>query len=74
MQAGPPRPLGINLGFVALEAQAPLLDAVNRVVARALAIEGAEPTPTTPQAFAQLIASEIPRWGQVIKRGNVKAD
>ena len=43
-------------------------------VARALAIEGAEPTPTTPQAFAQLIASEIPRWGQVIKRGNVKAD
>jgi len=43
-------------------------------VAHALAIEGAEPTPTTPQAFAQLIASEIPRWGQVIKRGNVKAD
>jgi tripartite-type tricarboxylate transporter receptor subunit TctC len=43
-------------------------------VARALAIEGAEPTPTTPQAFAQLIASEIPRWAQVIKRGNVKAD
>lgn len=43
-------------------------------VARALAIEGAEPTPTTPQAFAQLIAREIPRWAQVIKRGNVKAD
>lgn len=43
-------------------------------VARALAIEGAVPTPTTPQAFSQLIASEIPRWAQVIKRGNVTAD
>ncbi len=43
-------------------------------VARALAIEGAVPTPTTPQAFAQLIAREIPRWAQVIQRGNVKAD
>jgi tripartite-type tricarboxylate transporter receptor subunit TctC len=43
-------------------------------VARALAIEGAEPTPTTPQAFAQLIAREIPRWAKVIQRGNVKAD
>ncbi len=43
-------------------------------VARALAIEGAVPTPTTPQAFAQLIAREIPRWAKVIQRGNVKAD
>ncbi|WP_439606200.1 Bug family tripartite tricarboxylate transporter substrate binding protein [Hydrogenophaga sp.] len=43
-------------------------------VARALANEGAVPTPTTPQAFAQLIAREIPRWAQVIKQGNVKAD
>lgn len=43
-------------------------------VARALANEGAVPTPTTPQAFAQLIAREIPRWAQVVKIGNVKAD
>lgn len=43
-------------------------------VARALAIEGAVPTPTTPQAFAQLIEREIPRWAKVIQRGNVKAD
>lgn len=43
-------------------------------VARALAIEGAVPTPTTPQAFSQLIAREIPRWAKVIQRGNVKAD
>lgn len=43
-------------------------------VARTLSNEGAVPTPTTPQAFAQLIASEIPRWAQVILRGNVKLD
>ncbi len=43
-------------------------------VARALSNEGAVPSPTTPQAFAQLIASEIPRWARVILRGNVKPD
>ncbi len=41
---------------------------------RALATEGAIPTPTTPQAFGALIAKEIPRWAKVIKAGNVKAD
>jgi tripartite-type tricarboxylate transporter receptor subunit TctC len=43
-------------------------------VSRSLTNEGAVPTPTTPQAFAQLIVREIPRWAQVIKAGNVKAD
>ena len=43
-------------------------------VARALAIEGAVPTPTTPQAFGQLIAREIPRWAKVIQQGNVRAE
>jgi tripartite-type tricarboxylate transporter receptor subunit TctC len=43
-------------------------------VARALANEGAVPTPGTPEAFGQLIAREIPRWAEVIRRGNVKAD
>jgi ABC-type amino acid transport substrate-binding protein len=37
LQAGPARPLGINLGWVALSSQAPLLEAVNRVVVRASA-------------------------------------
>lgn len=35
--AGPARPLGINLGWVALSSKAELLEAVNRVVARASA-------------------------------------
>lgn len=43
-------------------------------VSRTLNNEGAVPTPTTPQALAQLIAAEIPRWAQVIRRGNVKLD
>lgn len=34
LQAGPARPLGINLGWVALSSKVQLLDAVNRVVAR----------------------------------------
>ncbi len=43
-------------------------------VAQQLAVEGAEPTPTTPQAFGQLIAREIPRWAEVVKAGNVTAN
>ena len=43
-------------------------------VAQQLAIEGAVPTPTTPQAFAELIARELPRWAEVVKAGNVKPE
>jgi tripartite-type tricarboxylate transporter receptor subunit TctC len=39
-----------------------------------LAAEGAEATPATPQAFAQLIAREIPRWDRVIKAANITLD
>ena len=43
-------------------------------VMQQLAVEGAAPTPTTPAAFAELIAREIPRWAEVVKAGNVKPD
>lgn len=43
-------------------------------VAQQLAVEGAVPTPTTPKAFGDLIAREIPRWAEVVKAGNVKPD
>jgi len=43
-------------------------------VARRMASEGAEPTPTTPQAFGQLIDKEVARWTQVVKRANVTVD
>ena len=39
-----------------------------------LAAEGAEPTPTTPQAFGQLIAREIPRWDKVVKAARIHLD
>jgi tripartite-type tricarboxylate transporter receptor subunit TctC len=43
-------------------------------VQRQLAVEGAEATPTTPQAFGELIAREIPRWAEVVKAGKVKPE
>jgi tripartite-type tricarboxylate transporter receptor subunit TctC len=36
--------------------------------------EGAIATPTTPEAYGQLIASEIARWKPVMTSGRVKAD
>jgi tripartite-type tricarboxylate transporter receptor subunit TctC len=39
-----------------------------------LASEGAEATPATPQAFAQLIASDLVRWGDVVKRARITLD
>jgi tripartite-type tricarboxylate transporter receptor subunit TctC len=43
-------------------------------VAQQLAVEGATPVPTTPQAFGDLIKREIPRWAEVVKAGNIKPD
>lgn len=43
-------------------------------VAQQLASEGALPMPATPQEFGDLIAREIPRWAEVVKAGNVRAD
>jgi tripartite-type tricarboxylate transporter receptor subunit TctC len=34
--------------------------------------EGAEATPTTPQAFGELIARELERWRPVVKAGGIK--
>jgi len=42
--------------------------------AQQLAAEGAVPVRTTPKAFADLIASEIPRWREVVRAGNVRPD
>ena len=43
-------------------------------VAQQLALEGAVPTPATPEAFANLIQRELPRWAAVVKAGQVKPD
>jgi tripartite-type tricarboxylate transporter receptor subunit TctC len=52
---------------------------VNRALAQAdvaeqFAREGAVAVPGTPQSFGDLIRREIPRWAEVVKAGNVKAD
>jgi tripartite-type tricarboxylate transporter receptor subunit TctC len=39
-----------------------------------LAREGAEAAPTTPEAFADLIRSDIERWKQVAAAANIKVD
>lgn len=43
-------------------------------VAQQLAMEGAIAMSTTPKAFGELIAREIPRWADVVRAGNVKPD
>jgi tripartite-type tricarboxylate transporter receptor subunit TctC len=43
-------------------------------VSQQLAAEGAVPMSTTPRAFAELIAREIPRWKEVVRAGNVRPD
>jgi len=43
-------------------------------VSRRMAAEGAEPTPTTPQAFGQLIDKELARWTQVVRQARVTVD
>jgi tripartite-type tricarboxylate transporter receptor subunit TctC len=56
-----------------------LNDEVNKALAlpevvKQLAVEGAIPTPGTPQAFGELIRREIPRWAEVVKAGNIKPE
>ncbi len=67
-------PAGLPADITAL-----LNQAVNQTLAQSdviarLTDDGAYPKPETPAAFQQLIASEIDRWGAVIKRTGMKAD
>jgi len=43
-------------------------------VSRALADDGAEPVGSTPAAFQQLIADEVPRWRTIVKTAGVRID
>ncbi|WP_198374660.1 Bug family tripartite tricarboxylate transporter substrate binding protein [Neoroseomonas rubea] len=52
---------------------------VNALLGRAefrakLAAQGVEPLAGTPAEFAALIARDRARWGEVIRRGNIRAD
>ncbi len=39
-----------------------------------LAAQGVEPTATTPQEFARLIASDTDKWHRVIEAGNIRGE
>lgn len=41
---------------------------------QALMAAGAEPAPNTPEEFRAFLANEITKWGEIIKRANIKAD
>lgn len=43
-------------------------------VAERLSAEAAEPVTMTPKEFATYIGVEMKRWGEVVKKGNIKAD
>lgn len=62
---------------------APIVERLNAELARVmqapdvqqrLAAVGAQPTTTTPQAFARFIDSEIARWAEVVRTSGAKAD
>jgi len=43
-------------------------------VAKVLAADGLSPAGGTPERFAGIISTEIPRWGRVIKSSGMKID
>ncbi|HJT61994.1 MAG TPA: tripartite tricarboxylate transporter substrate binding protein [Burkholderiales bacterium] len=61
----------------------PILDKLNREVARALGspevrekllAQGAEPMPGTPETFASFMQEEMAKWAPVVKQAGVKLD
>ncbi|AGU52713.1 putative Bug-like extra-cytoplasmic solute receptor, TTT-family [Variovorax paradoxus B4] len=67
-------PAGMPAPIVAMINQQINLSLDSAEVRARLAAEGAEATPATPQAFGQLIASEIVRWERVIKSARITVD
>ncbi len=62
---------------------APIVDRLNAEIRKAIATpetaefltrEGADPWSSTPDEFRTHIASEIARWGALIRRANIRAD
>ncbi len=66
--AGTPRPIvdKLNAAFQAALA--------NEEVKKRLFARGAEPVPGTPEDFARHIASELPKWAEVVKASGAKVD
>ena len=67
-------PAGAPTEIIArLNAEAARVLAAPEVQARMRAV-GFEPQPSTPQAFGTLIASEIAKWGKIVRVSGAKPD
>jgi tripartite-type tricarboxylate transporter receptor subunit TctC len=66
--AGTPRPIIARLNRALNAALA------SEEVRRRLAIEGAEPQPTTPEQHAAIIDREVTMWTELVKAAGIKAD
>lgn len=46
----------------------------SKAMQEALERDGAEPWPTTPQEFRDIITSEIKRWGEIVEKAKIKVE
>ncbi len=61
----------------------PIIDTLNRALIEAvrapevsakLIVAGVDPVTSTPEQFAALVRTEIPKWGQVVRESGARAD
>lgn len=69
--------------FAAAKTPKSIMDRLNGEIRKSLATDemkklfadfGAEPSPTTPEAFSALVKSEIANWSRVVKAANIKPE
>jgi tripartite-type tricarboxylate transporter receptor subunit TctC len=69
--------------FAPAKTPKPVLDRLNAEIHRAMAASdmkkvfadfGAEPAPTTPEAFSTMVKNEIAKWSKVVKDANIKPE
>jgi tripartite-type tricarboxylate transporter receptor subunit TctC len=69
--------------FAPVKTPRPVVDRFNAEINKILATEemkkrfadfGAEPTPTTPEAFTAMFKAEIAKWSKVVRDANIKAE
>jgi tripartite-type tricarboxylate transporter receptor subunit TctC len=66
--AGTPRPIIDKLNSALNAALA------TEEVRQRLAVEGAEPVPTTPQEYAAIIDREVTMWSDLVKAAGIKPE
>lgn len=69
--------------FAPAKTPKPVLDRLNAEIHKAMATAdmkkvfadfGAEPSPTTPEAFSAMVKTEIAKWSKVVKDANIKPE